>query len=173
MQNGNVGFIVAITLFTLCGSALAGVETDPVDMTGTWQGAIRCKGLDQVGEKTRQSSVGTLLVTNSGSGAAMAFLSDGRSRGGISADLCGYTIQQSGQTGKGQGAFQEAATGGLRAQTLHLKTIKVFDEKPNGQSGIAKGTSIWSPDGSGTTAACTWLFRRVSQVDPVVVFGGC
>jgi len=177
MKTQKLTLLAALAVVAMFNSARAGVETDPVDMTGVWEGTIACKGLDQVGEKTVSSSRGTMYVTNSGNDAGLFFEASGEStagpRGGISAQLCGYTIQQSGKTGKGQGVFHETGDGGLNDQTLRFQTIKVFDEKPNGLSGIARGTSIWSPDGSGDLATCSWSFKRTSLTDAVVVFSGC
>jgi hypothetical protein len=155
---------VLFTLSMLCPAAVA--DAPPPDMTGTWQGAITCKGFFQ-GQPFTQVSQGLLFITQTNADINMEFQTNFYN---------GAVIMDADNSTKGQGPLIGC---GAQAQPFgDYNEIGRFEALVNAETGKTsfKATSIRVVPGDdqainntfGYVATCKWKFVRTSATNPNV-----
>lgn len=153
------GIVVAILAIATAASAS--------DLTGTWAGTFKCRGLDGAGAPSAEASEEVSIVEITQTGADLAVSVDGALHSGTATDLAGKEDQQG-------LAVIEACENDGDPDAVDEMALLGFKVTPGGLAGTIK-TTIVSADGG--PAACKGSWRRVDVVDPDVddcpVFYSC
>jgi len=153
----------------------AGSSYEPVDVTGTWQGTITCKGLGTGGQLNSFSNEIVVAILVDANGNVAADFEPGGVVGGTEppADgLCGSSVHAQGKTNKGLLGLGLTSVGNadvmepdVPIQAATLK-VTVFAEK-NGVSGKMKGSGVLTPF-LGTVGTCKLKLERTDANAPVM-----
>ena len=156
----NVAGIVVATL-AIATSALAS------DLTGTWEGTFKCKGLDGDGAPSSAASDGVSVMEITQTGADLKVSVDGRLFSGAAIDMAGKEDQQ------GLAVIEACDNDGDPDATNEMGLLG-FKVTPGGLAGALKAAALTAEGGH---ASCKSGWRRVDVANPAVaacpVFYSC
>jgi hypothetical protein len=149
--------VAAVAIAVTVSAALA------FDVTGTWEGTYKCKGIfDGLKDKYEDALVANLTQTGTAIGADITFDGDLFSYNGLA-------IANAAKPDKGDmtvvicGSDDDLSTG----EFDELGRLSVTT-KPLKGTGSIKGTSYYSTTGPVQVYTCKWKLKRTSTVDPLV-----
>lgn len=153
--------IFVASIMTSFRAAEEAMAADPVDLTGTWDGKLQCKGYDE-GAKLSSTSTGNLLITQDSTDLNLNFL-------GVIYNGAAQ-VDNKAATKKSHGTI--IACGSMSDYSANIDMasfVASINVKDDSKSSF-KANSFNLVD-DGTFLTCTWTFLRTSQADPVV--GAC
>jgi hypothetical protein len=133
-------------------------RTAALDLTGTWNGRVVCKGLDAAGEKDRLVLDGVLQIQQTGNTFNLAANGE---------FFAGEVLASASDPDRGVTTFIDCGTTAALPSSSQMVLAKVSVDPGTG-AGTLTGHGPYVVDGA--QYACTWAYRRTG---PLFVTFGC